>query len=302
MNGAGMHRTVAMISWLSLVLIVGGWQAQAQGKASFVVAVGVAGTDSFVFGTELWAVSQIELLPKHRFGLETVEIRSSEDGLRRLEDGQVDFALVRDDVSILFARHLRAVMALWPNGVTQAGAEPTHLIVHRNVPEDTVYQIARTIFEHAEKLRGAQATIGIGSPRDATTGLVLPIHPGAHRYYKDRGLSSDRDPVLTSYRPEVLQSYGAVNHANLANDELLQLKAACEEARKREVTDEFNGDELIEVCSVVGAVATGVRPRGLSHGQGGPQISANARNEAVRTWDLLSRDNRPMALGLGPTM
>ncbi|MDH3659156.1 MAG: TAXI family TRAP transporter solute-binding subunit, partial [Alphaproteobacteria bacterium] len=251
---------------MTLALMVGGWQAQAQGKASFVVAIDAAGTDSFVFGTELWAVSQIELLPRHRFGLETVEVRSSEDRLRRLDDGQVDFALVRDDVSISFARHLRAVMALWPNGVTRVGAEPTHLLVNRNVSDDVVYQITRTILEHAEKLRGAHSTIGIGSPSDATTGLVLPIHPGTQQYYKDRGLSSDRDPALTSHRPKAIQSYGAIDHSKLANDELLQLKAACEDASKREVLDDVDGDELIEICSIVGAVATGVRPMGLSHG------------------------------------
>ncbi|MGI9449644.1 MAG: TAXI family TRAP transporter solute-binding subunit [Geminicoccaceae bacterium] len=282
--------------------MISGWQsqAQAQGEASFVVAVGAAGTDSFVFGTELWAVSQIELQPKHRLGLETVEVRSPEGRLRRLDNGQVDFAFVRNDVSSSFARDLSQVMALWPGGVTRAGVEPTHLLVRKDVSDEAVYQLTRMMFEHAEKLDSAHPTIGISSPSTATTGLVLPIHPGAHRYYRHRGWSSDHDPTLISDRPEVSRSHGAIDYDELADSELLQLKAACEDAGKREVLEAVDGDELIEACSPFSAGAEGVRSMDLTRGQGGPQISISASEETGWAWDVVSYEIRPKTLK--PTM
>ncbi len=174
-----MNPSLAVIGRLYAAIFAGDLQVQAQGSTYFDVAVGAVGTESFVYGTELWAASEIELLPNRGFSLETIAMRSEADRLRSLSEGEVEFALVHDDVSTSSARHLRAVMALWPNGVAQAGVEPTKLLVHRNVSEVVVYQITRTIFEHAGKLLGARATIGIGSPDDAIVGLSLPV-PLAH--------------------------------------------------------------------------------------------------------------------------
>ena len=265
-----MHRLKMLTYGLLLALTLGGWQSQAQENASFVVAVGAAGTDSFVFGTELWAVSQIELPPKYGFDLETVEVRSPEHRLRRLDDGQADFAFVRHDVSLSFARDLRQVMALWPEGVSRAGIEPAHLLVRKDVSDDAVYQLTRIMFEHAEKLASAHPTLGISSPSTATTGLVLPIHPGAHRYYRHRGWSFDHDPTLMSHAPKASRRDGAIDHDELAEGELLQLKAACEDAGKRQVLEAVAGDELIEACDP------------FSNGE-----------EAVRAWNVTTHDIRP---------
>lgn len=293
-----MYQPVAAICWLCAALTAG----EAQGRTSFDVAVGVAGTESFVFGTELWAVSQIELLPNRGFGVEMVAMRSAADRLRRLNNGQVEFALVHDDVPTSFARHLRAVMALWPNGVARAGVEPAQLLVHRSVSEAVVYQITRAIFEHEGKLLGARATIGIGSPDDAVVGLSLPIHPGAHRYYMERELGTNHEPALTSRRPDVLRSHGESGYAGLENDEFLQLKAACKDAFEREAPEYLEGHDLAEMCQANGGAATRDDSMNLSHGKGGSKLSAADGEKAVQQSDKSRRDRGLKMPGLRPTI
>ncbi len=297
-----MNRSLTIIVWLYAAILAGDLQVQAQGRTSFDVAVGAVGTESFVFGTELWAVSQIELLPNRGFSLETIAMRSEADRLRRLNDGDVEFALVRDDVSTSSARHLRAVIALWPNGGAQADVEPTQLLVHRNVSDAVVYQITRTIFEHAEKLLGTRATIGIGSPDDAIVGFSLPIHPGAYRYYVERGLGSDHEAALTSQWPDVLQSHNGHRYAKLENDELLQLKAACREGLELEVLGYLDAHDVAEICQAYGVAVTKVDSLNLSHGRGGPKLSMAGGENAIQQSDTRRRDRGPKARGLRPTM
>lgn len=288
-----MHRSVATICWLLATLIVSGWQVQAEGRTSFVTAVGAAGTDSFVFGTELWAVSQIELLPQQHFSLETMEVRLEADRLRRLNDGQADFALVHSDVPMPFIRHLKSVMVLWPDGVEKVGIEATHLIVRADIPENIVYLVTRTIFEQAGKLQGAQATMGVGSPHDATVGLAFPLHPGAHRYYEELGLGSDRDSMLAFQEPEVVPSNGAMTSDKLQRDEGHQLAAACRQAAAHGVLDYQDGDVLSETCLAYGVDGDQVDPTELPQGQGGPVLSARGEGRA---------DRRIWKSGFVPTM
>lgn len=298
-----MIRSLAVIGWLYAAVLAGGVQAQAQGKTSFNIAVGDAGTDSFVFATELWAVSQIELLPNHGFGLETVEKRSTEDRLRGLDNGEVEFALVRGDVSPSFARSLRAVMALWPNGVAEASVKPTQLLAHGDVPEDVVYQLTRAVFEHAGKLIGARSTIGIGSLNEVTVGLSFPLHPGAYRYYGELEPSVFRGLALSSPRLDLAPSHAVSDYAELENDEIFQLRAACRDALERDALEYFGGHYAAEVCRAHGDEVTRVVSLDNSHGQGGPKLSAAEGKRTVRRSDeALGDRSQKTPGGLRPTM
>ncbi len=64
----------------------------------------------------------------------------------------------------------------------------TILIARADLPEDLAYQITKAIFENPERLAAGWAKLGALNPRDASSGVPIPFHPGAERYYKEKGL------------------------------------------------------------------------------------------------------------------
>ena len=71
---------------------------------------------------------------------------------------------------------------------TNSAAEVS-LIFHKDVPEDVVYRIIKIICENAERVKSISPTlVTLFNPSPAScTGLGIPIHPGAEKYYKEVG-------------------------------------------------------------------------------------------------------------------
>ncbi len=62
------------------------------------------------------------------------------------------------------------------------------LITHNKVSDDTAYQMAKQVYENLPALRNAHnAAHGI-DPELAVDGLPLPLHSGAERYFREKGL------------------------------------------------------------------------------------------------------------------
>ena len=104
---------------LSLVaaLTLGGASAHADVGQRLHVAVGQPGSDSFAFGTELWAMGQIALMPKHSIVLASKEVPVDGDRLSLLKQGDVEAALVygrvperyRDDVRSIIEKRTASI-------------------------------------------------------------------------------------------------------------------------------------------------------------------------------------------------
>lgn len=62
------------------------------------------------------------------------------------------------------------------------------LVTHSGVPEDVVYQMTKSMFEHLDQLTAAHAAAKAIKAQGAADGLPLPLHPGAERYYREAGL------------------------------------------------------------------------------------------------------------------
>lgn len=61
-------------------------------------------------------------------------------------------------------------------------------LTHEDVPEETVYQMTKLMFENLPTLVAAhKAAAGI-SLEGALQGMPVPLHPGAERYYREVGL------------------------------------------------------------------------------------------------------------------
>jgi TRAP transporter TAXI family solute receptor len=61
------------------------------------------------------------------------------------------------------------------------------LVVNRSMPDTLAYDITRTIFEHQRELAAIHPEARNLSIETAAKGSPAPLHPGAERYYRERG-------------------------------------------------------------------------------------------------------------------
>jgi TRAP transporter TAXI family solute receptor len=57
-----------------------------------------------------------------------------------------------------------------------------------DVPNDVVYAILKTIFDNIAEFRGAHARVANLSLEKALDGMSIPLHPGAVKFYQEKGL------------------------------------------------------------------------------------------------------------------
>jgi uncharacterized protein len=62
------------------------------------------------------------------------------------------------------------------------------LVVNRSMPDDLAYDITRTIFEHQQELAAIHPEARKLSLETAEKNSPAPFHPGAERYYRERGV------------------------------------------------------------------------------------------------------------------
>lgn len=63
-----------------------------------------------------------------------------------------------------------------------------YLVTHAGVPDETVYQMTKQMFEALPQLVAAHKAASAISLKSANDGMPVPLHPGAARYYKEMGL------------------------------------------------------------------------------------------------------------------
>jgi hypothetical protein len=62
------------------------------------------------------------------------------------------------------------------------------LIAHPKVKEDVVYNITKVLIENQAQLAAAHAKGKELSLQGAVEGVSIPFHPGAAKYYKEKGV------------------------------------------------------------------------------------------------------------------
>lgn len=68
-------------------------------------------------------------------------------------------------------------------------AQPNFLVVRKDMPEETVYLLTKTIYENLPFLKGIHQATKEMSLDKAIAGLPMPLHPGAARYYQEQGMT-----------------------------------------------------------------------------------------------------------------
>lgn len=74
-----------------------------------------------------------------------------------------------------------------PQGLIQSAGLTSIVIVNKDVDEELVYEMTKTLYENFSALIEVQQDLGGFLPEDAAYAQI-PVHPGAERYYKEIGL------------------------------------------------------------------------------------------------------------------
>jgi len=77
------------------------------------------------------------------------------------------------------------------SGVTEdlhSFAVQTSLLVHKDVPDDLVYRLTKSLWEHHDDLVGVTPMWKMATLQNALVAVTAPVHPGAQRYYDEMGV------------------------------------------------------------------------------------------------------------------
>lgn len=67
-------------------------------------------------------------------------------------------------------------------------AIPNFLVTHSGVSDDLAYEMAKVFYENLDVLQSSHNAAKSIKLENAVKGMPVPIHPGAERYYKEKGI------------------------------------------------------------------------------------------------------------------
>jgi hypothetical protein len=68
-------------------------------------------------------------------------------------------------------------------------AQPNFLAVKADLPEHDVYLVTKAIYENLPFLQSIHSATKVMNIENAISGLTVPLHPGAARYYREVGVT-----------------------------------------------------------------------------------------------------------------
>jgi TRAP transporter TAXI family solute receptor len=95
---------------------------------------------------------------------------------------------------------VNAAYPVWRRAVIRSGtypgqtqgistiSQPNLLVVHEDIPDEAVYALVKNLYSHLEYLRNVHQAAASMALDKAIDGLMLPLHPGAVRYFSEQGL------------------------------------------------------------------------------------------------------------------
>ena len=155
-------------------------------------------TDDFAVATELTSTEQSQALCDGKIdaygytvGVPNAGVAVATDGcgahIANL-NGDVEQKLVADNPYYAFATIPAGTYKTTSEDVTTFGVMAT-FVSHENVGEDVVYEVVRAVMENIDDFRSLHpAFANLDPARMIMDGLSAPLHPGAAKYYKEKGL------------------------------------------------------------------------------------------------------------------
>jgi uncharacterized protein len=178
-----------------------------------VVSVGEAGS-----GTRANAEQILEV---HGMTFDDIKVRnlSFDDAVSGIQDGTIDAAFItagtptgaveglsatedvvivpiaEDKINKLIEKYSYYARDEVPKGTYKLEeAVPTvavqaMLVARSDLPEDTVYKITKAIFENLDKVKHAKSKYI--KPENALNGMSIELHPGAKKYFDEKGIKAE---------------------------------------------------------------------------------------------------------------
>ncbi len=120
------------------------------------------------------------------------------DGLTQEATQGCDARLVRvagPEIDRLLTTHSYYVASVIPGGMYASNPDDTAtfgsrsvLIASSRLPDDLAYEMVKAVFENLDEFRRLHPALASLSPQDMVPSeAVIPIHPGALRYYREAG-------------------------------------------------------------------------------------------------------------------
>jgi hypothetical protein len=70
----------------------------------------------------------------------------------------------------------------------QAAQFPAHVVVSCKLPDDVVYSMAKAMTEAIPELGNVNSVFRSATPKDFGAKVSIPFHPGAQKYFKEKGV------------------------------------------------------------------------------------------------------------------
>ena len=154
--------------------------------------------DDFAIATELTSSEQANALCDgnidafgYTVGVPNAGVAVATDGCNAyivdLADDPVVQKLVEENDYYAFTTIPAGTYFTTDEDVTTFGVKAT-FVTHEDVPEDVVYEVTRAVFENLDDFRALHPAFANLAPEEMIAdALSAPIHPGAQRYYDEKG-------------------------------------------------------------------------------------------------------------------
>ena len=111
-------------------------------------------------------------------------------------------------------KNINADFPVWTHYIIKSGTYPGQdkdirtisqanlLVVHREISEEAVYQITKCIYQKLTTLQNIHPATNAMSLQKAITGLSVPLHPGAFRFYKENKIKIPNHLVPDQFKAQ----------------------------------------------------------------------------------------------------
>jgi uncharacterized protein len=109
----------------------------------------------------------------------------------------VDFVQPSSEHSSIVRNKLPEITpSLIPAGTYRSRVQEYHTfglynfaVAHKELPDDPIYKSVRAVFDNRDELMKAQSSAKETLPENVDRNSMLPLHPGAVRYYRELGIT-----------------------------------------------------------------------------------------------------------------
>ena len=166
---------------MAFYLLTGSFDA-AKAADQYTLGTGQPGTGSHQLGVGLTLLIKVVVLPDEGIDLDLANDNPALDGNHLIINNPAQLTTLLADQP---ANAFRSIMSFRLQNA--ADDHPLELVARADVSADTIYTIMKTIFENGPFLNNVNEQVWDISVDQAVRDLQLPLHPGALRYYRDRG-------------------------------------------------------------------------------------------------------------------